>query len=100
VDWLPKSFDPIFYKEFINLDRQRAGLIVRFETMDNQKLLLPPPKIRLWRYLPILIILGLAAYLLAPQITTLENSSSSGTGCGRGLAWKKLRFRKPFVEWW
>jgi hypothetical protein len=57
--------------------------------MDNQKILLAPPKIRLWRYLPILIILGLAAYLLALQITTLKNSSSSGTGCGPGLAWKK-----------
>jgi hypothetical protein len=44
VDWLPKSFDPIFYKEFINLDRQRAGLIIRFETMDNQKLFLAPSK--------------------------------------------------------
>ncbi len=44
--------------------------------MDNQKKLLAPPKIRPWRYLPILIILGLAAYLLLPQITTLENSWS------------------------
>ena len=34
----------------------------------------PSPKIRLGRYLPILIILGLAVYLLMPQITTLENS--------------------------
>ena len=32
------------------------------------------PKIRLWRYLPILLILGLAVHLLVPQITTLENS--------------------------
>ena len=31
-------------------------------------------KIRLWSYLTILIILGLAVYLLVPQITTLENS--------------------------
>jgi hypothetical protein len=68
--------------------------------MDNQKLLLAPPKIRLWRYLPILIILGFAAYLLAPQITILENPSSSGIGCGLGLAWKKLRFRKTFIECW
>lgn len=36
----------------------------------------PSPKIRLWRYLPILIILGLAVHLLVPQITTLENSWS------------------------
>jgi hypothetical protein len=36
----------------------------------------PSPKIRLWRYLPILIIFGLAVYLLVPQITTLENSWS------------------------
>ena len=28
----------------------------------------------LWRYLPILIILGLATYLLLPEITTLEHS--------------------------
>ena len=33
-------------------------------------------KIRPWRYLPILIILGLAAYLLMPQITTLVHSWS------------------------
>jgi uncharacterized protein (TIRG00374 family) len=37
---------------------------------------LKSPKIRPWRYLPILIILGLAVYLLLPQITTLENSWS------------------------
>jgi uncharacterized protein (TIRG00374 family) len=37
---------------------------------------LKPPKIRLWRYLPILIILGLAVHLLLPQITSLENSWS------------------------
>jgi uncharacterized membrane protein YbhN (UPF0104 family) len=36
----------------------------------------PSPKIRLWRYLPILIILGLAVHLLVPQITTLESSWS------------------------
>ncbi len=36
----------------------------------------PSPKVRLWRYLPLLIILGLAVHLLLPQITTLENSWS------------------------
>jgi uncharacterized protein (TIRG00374 family) len=36
----------------------------------------PAPKIRLWRYLPILIILGLAVHLLLPQIATLESSWS------------------------
>lgn len=34
------------------------------------------PKIRVWRYLPLLIILGLAVHLLVPQITTLEKSWS------------------------
>ena len=34
------------------------------------------PHIRLWRYIPILIILGLAVHLLVPQITSLENSWS------------------------
>jgi uncharacterized protein (TIRG00374 family) len=34
----------------------------------------PPPKIRLARYLPLLIIIGLAVHLLLPQITSLENS--------------------------
>lgn len=33
-----------------------------------------PPKIRPWRYIPTLIIVGLAVYLLLPQIATLENS--------------------------
>jgi glycosyltransferase 2 family protein len=37
---------------------------------------LKSPKIRLWRYLPILIMLGLAAYLLLPQIATLQHSWS------------------------
>lgn len=37
---------------------------------------MPPPKIRLWRYLPMLIILGLGVHLLLPQITTLEHSWS------------------------
>jgi len=37
---------------------------------------LKSPQIRLWRYLPILIILGLAVHLLVPQITSLENSWS------------------------
>ena len=34
----------------------------------------PPPKIQLARYLPLLIIIGLAVHLLLPQITSLENS--------------------------
>jgi len=37
---------------------------------------LKSPKIRLWRYLPLLIILGLAVHLLLPQITTLASSWS------------------------
>ena len=32
------------------------------------------PQIRPWRYIPTLIILGLAVYLLLPQIATLKNS--------------------------
>lgn len=43
----------------------------------------PSPKIRLWRYLPILIILGLAVHLLVPQIATLENSWS----VVQGMTW-------------
>jgi uncharacterized protein (TIRG00374 family) len=35
---------------------------------------LPSPTIRLWRYLPILLVLGLAVQLLVPKITTLEHS--------------------------
>ena len=34
------------------------------------------PRIRPWRYIPILIILGLAAYLLLPQIASLKSSWS------------------------
>jgi uncharacterized protein (TIRG00374 family) len=34
------------------------------------------PQIRPWRYIPILIILGLAAYLLLPQIASLKSSWS------------------------
>ena len=45
--------------------------------MDDHEELLKSPKIHLRRYLPILIILGLAVYLLLPQITTLENSWSA-----------------------
>jgi glycosyltransferase 2 family protein len=41
------------------------------------------PQIRPWRYLPILIILGLAVHLLVPQITTLENSWS----VVQGMTW-------------
>jgi uncharacterized protein (TIRG00374 family) len=44
---------------------------------------LKSPKIRLWRYLPILIILGLAVHLLLPQITTLESSWS----VVQGMTW-------------
>ena len=44
--------------------------------MTDHELPLKSPKIRPWRYLPILIILGLAAYLLLPQIATLEHSWS------------------------
>lgn len=32
------------------------------------------PKIRLWRYLPLLIVLGLGVHLLVPQIAELEKS--------------------------
>jgi len=46
------------------------------------------PKLRLWRYLPILIILGLAVHLLVPQITTLEHSWS----VVKGLTWWALVF--------
>ena len=42
--------------------------------MDNQKILPAIPKIRPWRYIPTLIIVGLAVYLLLPQIATLKNS--------------------------
>jgi hypothetical protein len=44
--------------------------------MAYPELLVKSPRIRLWRYLPILIILGLAVYLLLPQITTLQHSWS------------------------
>jgi len=44
--------------------------------MDDQKNRHAPPKIRPWRYLPTLIILGLGAYLLLPQIATLQHSWS------------------------
>jgi uncharacterized protein (TIRG00374 family) len=44
--------------------------------MTDLELTLKSPRIRPWRYLPILILLGLAAYLLLPQIATLENSWS------------------------
>jgi uncharacterized protein (TIRG00374 family) len=33
-----------------------------------------PPKVHPWRYLPIIIILGLGVHLLVPQITQLEHS--------------------------
>jgi len=44
--------------------------------MTNPELPLKSPRIRPWRYLPILIILGLAAFLLLPQIATLQHSWS------------------------
>jgi uncharacterized protein (TIRG00374 family) len=44
--------------------------------MADPEELLPSPKIRIWRYLPILIVLGLAVYLLLPQISTLAQSWS------------------------
>jgi uncharacterized membrane protein YbhN (UPF0104 family) len=44
--------------------------------MENQNILPTTPRIRPWRYLPILIILGLAAYLLLPQIASLKSSWS------------------------
>ena len=50
---------------------------------------LTSPKKQIWRYLLILIILGLAAYLLVPQITTLKHSWSvvqSMTGWAVALA--------------
>ena len=44
--------------------------------MVNHELESSSSKIRLWRYLPILIIVGVAVYLLVPKITTLQNSWS------------------------
>jgi glycosyltransferase 2 family protein len=44
--------------------------------MADQEHPLRSPKVRPWRYLPLLIILGLAVHLLVPQITTLKNSWS------------------------
>ena len=44
--------------------------------MINQEHPLKSPRIRIWRYLPLLIILGLAVHLLVPQITTLTSSWS------------------------
>ncbi len=44
--------------------------------MAEQKQSTLPPNIRIWRYLPILIVFGLAVHLLLPQIATLENSWS------------------------
>ena len=42
--------------------------------MIDQEQPLPSQKKHFWRYLPNLIILGLAVYILLPQITTLEQS--------------------------
>jgi hypothetical protein len=44
--------------------------------MTVHEQLLKSPRIRPWRYLPILIVLGLAVYLLLPEIATLEHSWS------------------------
>ena len=44
--------------------------------MSFLKQLLAPLRKHLWRYLLVLIILGLAVYLLVPQITVLEHSWS------------------------
>jgi hypothetical protein len=44
--------------------------------MANHEQPMKSPKIRLWRYLPILIIMGLAVHLFLPQLTTLESSWS------------------------
>jgi uncharacterized protein (TIRG00374 family) len=43
-------------------------------TMTEHKPPIPAPKIRLLRYLPLLIVLGLAVHLLIPQIAALEKS--------------------------
>jgi glycosyltransferase 2 family protein len=51
--------------------------------MSDHEHHLKSPKIRFWRYLPILIILGLAAHLFVPQITTLESSWS----VVQGMTW-------------
>jgi len=42
--------------------------------MENQENRPAPPKIRPWRYVPILIILGVGAYVLLPQIDSLQHS--------------------------
>ena len=44
--------------------------------MDNYEGQMKPPKKRFWRYLLILVILGLAVQLLVPQIASLESSWS------------------------
>lgn len=44
--------------------------------MSESRFTLHAPRIRLWRYLPILIILGLAVHLLLPQIADLTKSWS------------------------
>ncbi len=49
----------------------------------DQEPILESPGIHPWRYLPVLIVLGLAVHLLVPQITTLENSWSVVLG----MAW-------------
>lgn len=51
--------------------------------MANQEHHIHPPKIRLWPYLPLLIVLGLAVHLLLPQLTTLEHSWS----VVKGMIW-------------
>jgi uncharacterized protein (TIRG00374 family) len=50
------------------------GYIKGMMKMTEHKPPIPTPKIRLLRYLPLLIVLGLAVHLLIPQIATLEES--------------------------
>jgi uncharacterized protein (TIRG00374 family) len=51
--------------------------------MEKSENHLEAPKLHLWRYLPILIMLGLAVHIILPQITTLEHSWA----VIRGLTW-------------
>jgi hypothetical protein len=48
----------------------------KYTTVKNNKPQITPPKIHPWRYILILIILGLGVHLLVPQITQLEHSWS------------------------
>ncbi len=51
--------------------------------MSDQHQYILSPKLRPWRYLPFLILMGLAVHLLLPQIATLEKS----WGVIKGMAW-------------